>query len=236
MSIITIALAGCEVPDVVSLCTQLQKGYGRNMLEAKPLVTFHEVDGAPINMVERLKALVTESELMIAEKFKATERLPVYTRFTMLINEYHKVELRDAQHETRRVLYLYTPAHTPMVEHLLGRLFEIKEDRQRATDAGLALLDEWAVDSPDVLPGLPPDTEIKVRVTKAFSGERGIHGHLSSFLGVCGENDVQPDGGQFFAWLREQHIKHRFTTRQLQAMIEARKGLEEYFALMNGPH
>ena len=136
MSILTAALAGTDVRDTAHLCQQLDRGYGRNLLEAKPLVAFHEVDSGPANVIERLKSLVTENELHLAEKFKASQTIPVFTRFVMLINEYHKVVLRAEPHEQRRVLYLYTPVTYGDVGHLMSRIFEIKNDRTRAVHRG----------------------------------------------------------------------------------------------------
>ena len=236
MTILTIALAGCDVRDLSQLCQQLDKGYGRNMLEAKPLVAFHEVDGAPVNAVERLKSLVTESELHLAEKFKATQLVPVFARFVLLINEYNKVMLRNEPHEARRVLYVYTPVQHADVAHLMPRMFEIKNDRERARHAGLALLDHFAMESPDVLPGLPPDTEIKRRVMKAFSGERGIHGHLSTFLSDSARDGVEPTGAVFFTWLQNQGIRHRLTSGQLEGMVQGRLGMDAFFRGMNEAH
>ena len=218
MSILTTALAGSEVRDIAQLCQQLDKGYGRNLVEAKPLIAFHEVDGAPADMVERLKSLVTENRLHIAEKFKASATIPVYARFVMLINEYHKVMLRSEPHESRRVLYVYTPVRNDDVAHLMPNLFDVKDDPERAVHAGLGLLDMWAAESPDVLPGLPPDTAIKTKVMEASSGERGIHGHMSAYLDECQRDGQAPAGHAFFNWLQAQSIKHRFPCGQLENM------------------
>ena len=236
MSILNAALSGCDVRDVASLVQQLEKGYGRNMLEAKPLLVFHEVDAAPPNALERLKSLVTENQLSLAEKFKPSAVIPVYARFVMLINEYQKVPLRSEPHEARRVLYLHTPVKSEDVEELMQAIFAIKNCRERAIHAGLALLDSWARESPAELPGLPPSTEVKTRVMRAFSGERGIHGHLTSFLQTCQADDQQPTGSHFFGWLQSQHIKHRFTIGQLDAMVAGRIGMDSYFNLMHEAH
>ena len=236
MSILTAALAGTDVRDTAHLCQQLDRGYGRNLLEAKPLVAFHEVDSGPANVIERLKSLVTENELHLAEKFKASQTIPVFTRFVMLINEYHKVVLRAEPHEQRRVLYLYTPVTYGDVGHLMSRIFEIKNDRTRAVHAGLALLDQWAHESPDVLPGLPPETDVKKLVTRSFSGERGIHGHLSSFLADSEKDNLSPNGSLFFNWLQQQGIRHRLTCAQLDAMVKGRLAMESFFQQMKASH
>ena len=236
MSILTAALAGSEVRDIAHLSQQLDKGYGRSLLEAKPLIAFHEVDGAPANLIERLKSLVTENRLHLAEKFKASATIPVYARFVMLINEYHKVMLRSEPHESRRVLYLYTPVRNHDVAHLMPDLFDIKDDPERAIHAGLGLLDLWATESPDVLPGLPPETAIKTKVMESFSGERGIHGHMSAYLDECHRDGQAPAGHAFFNWLQAQSIKHRFTCGQLENMVQGRQNMDAFFKDMREAH
>ena len=144
--------------------------------------------------------------------------------------------LRAEPHEQRRVLYLYTPVTYGDVGHLMSRIFEIKNDRTRAVHAGLALLDQWAHESPDVLPGLPPETEVKKLVTRSFSGERGIHGHLSSFLADSEKDNLSPNGSLFFNWLQQQGIRHRLTCAQLDAMVKGRLAMESFFHEMKATH
>ena len=67
---------------------------------------------------------------------------------------------------------------------------------------------------------------------RAFSGERGIHGHLSTSLADSEKDNPTPTGHLSFTWLQSQGIRHHFPTIQLQAMVQERLGMETFFEVM----